>query len=238
MTKPSDILTTAKKELGVKESPAGSNNVKYNTAYYGKTVSGSDYPWCCAFVWWVFKQAKSSDLFYGGKKTASCTTLMNFYKSKGQLSKTPKVGSLVFYNWGKGSLARHIGIVSEVKSNSSFTAIEGNTAVGNDSNGGEVMVRNRTVSQTLGFAYPYEDGTPTKEGGCNVELKTLKKGSVGNSVKALQLLLIGNGCSCGSAGADGDFGNGTLTAVKRFQSAKGLAADGIVGAKTWAKLLL
>ena len=238
MIKPSDIVTIAKKEIGVKESPAGSNNVKYNTEYYGRSVNGNQYPWCCVFVWWIFKQAGASNVFYGGKKTASCTTLMNYYKNNNQFSKTPKVGSLVFYNWGKGSLARHMGIVTEILSNSSFKAIEGNTAVGNDSNGGEVMIRTRNINQTLGFAYPYEDNIPTKEGACNVELKTLKKGSIGNSVKALQILLIGNGCSCGSAGADGDFGNGTLSAVKKFQSTHGLLADGIVGAKTWAKLLL
>lgn len=44
------------------------------------------------------------------------------------------------------------------------------------------------------------------------------------------------GYSCGSSGADGDFGNGTLTAVKNFQSANGLTVDGICGANTQAKL--
>ena len=71
----------------------------------------------------------------------------------------------------------------------------------------------------------------------DVLLHTLKNGSKGNSVKALQLLLIGNGCSCGSCGADGDFGSATLAAVKKFQKAKGLSVDGIVGAKTWTALL-
>ena len=34
------ILALARKELGTAESPAGSNHVKYNTAYYGREVSG------------------------------------------------------------------------------------------------------------------------------------------------------------------------------------------------------
>ncbi|MBB3035273.1 N-acetylmuramidase domain-containing protein [Alteriqipengyuania lutimaris] len=36
---------------------------------------------------------------------------------------------------------------------------------------------------------------------------------------------------------DGDFGPKTLEAVKTFQTSKGLSADGIVGRKTWEKLL-
>ena len=36
------ILEAARGELGVKESPAGSNRVKYNTAYYDKEVSGKN----------------------------------------------------------------------------------------------------------------------------------------------------------------------------------------------------
>ena len=34
------LLSTARKELGTKEQPADSNRVKYNTAYYGREVSG------------------------------------------------------------------------------------------------------------------------------------------------------------------------------------------------------
>ena len=68
MATANDILKIARKEIGVKEKPAGSNNVKYNTAYYGHKVSGSNYSWCCVFVWWVFKRAKASKLFYDGEK--------------------------------------------------------------------------------------------------------------------------------------------------------------------------
>lgn len=72
---------------------------------------------------------------------------------------------------------------------------------------------------------------------CNVELKVLGKGDKGNSVKALQLLLIGNGYNCGGYGADGDFGAGTDASVRAYQKAKGLGVDGLVGAKTWGALL-
>lgn len=59
-------------------------------------------------------------------------------------------------------------------------------------------------------------------------MTTLKKGSRGEEVKALQKKL--------NLVADGIFGVLTEEAVKEFQRAHGLAADGIVGAKTWAAL--
>ncbi len=59
-------------------------------------------------------------------------------------------------------------------------------------------------------------------------------GAYGNITKTLQGFLICNGYS--TNGFDGSFGNGTMAAVKSFQSKKGLTADGIVGPLTWAKL--
>ena len=61
----------------------------------------------------------------------------------------------------------------------------------------------------------------------------LKKGSSGESVKTLQKALTNAGY--GTA-IDGKFGSITEECVKAFQKANGLVADGIVGAKTWAKL--
>ena len=71
----------------------------------------------------------------------------------------------------------------------------------------------------------------------SVQLPLLKKGSVGDAVRALQHLLMGYGYSCGKYADDGEFGKDTEQAAMRFQSDNGLTADGKVGAKTWAKLL-
>lgn len=68
-------------------------------------------------------------------------------------------------------------------------------------------------------------------------LPQLAYGSKGKTVEALQILLIGNGCSCGDYGADGDFGGATKVAVISYQEKNGLEADGVVGPLTWAKLL-
>ena len=68
-------------------------------------------------------------------------------------------------------------------------------------------------------------------------LPLLKKGSKGAAVKALQILLIGYGYSCGSWGADGDFGSATESALKDYQSQKRISADGLAGEETWKALL-
>lgn len=71
----------------------------------------------------------------------------------------------------------------------------------------------------------------------SLDFRLLRHGDTGEDVKAAQMLLIARGCSCGWYGADGDFGNATLAAVKKYQAARGLEADGIVGAQTLGALL-
>lgn len=69
------------------------------------------------------------------------------------------------------------------------------------------------------------------------EKKTyLCKGDSGSEVKTLQDNLIRLGYSCGSAGADGEFGTNTDAAVRTFQKANGMTVDGLAGEKTQAKI--
>ena len=65
---------------------------------------------------------------------------------------------------------------------------------------------------------------------------SLSKGSEGESVKAMQTMLIACGFSCGPDGADGDFGKNTLAGLTAFQTAKGLTATGIYDAQSKAAL--
>ncbi len=78
---------------------------------------------------------------------------------------------------------------------------------------------------------------PVAEKTVSVKVRQLSKGMDGNDVKTLQAALIANGFSCGTAGADGDFGNATAAALRKFQTKYGLVADGIAGNATWSKLL-
>jgi len=77
-----------------------------------------------------------------------------------------------------------------------------------------------------------------EEAGVKLTLKQLAKGDKGSQVKTMQALLIKKfNISCGTAGADGDFGTKTENAVRVFQEKKGLKKDGICGLNTWTALL-
>lgn len=70
-----------------------------------------------------------------------------------------------------------------------------------------------------------------------VMLPVVCKDDKSETVRAMQQLLILRGYDCGKYGADGEYGSGTQTALKAYQSANGLTADGECGPKTWTKLL-
>ena len=71
----------------------------------------------------------------------------------------------------------------------------------------------------------------------SIELPTLSRGDKGPSVKAMQCLIIADGFSCGSHGADGDFGAGTENGVAKYQKKHKLTVDKVCGATTWNALL-
>ena len=95
---------------------------------------------------------------------------------------------------------------------------------------GDILVReNKHTAMALG------NGSTTEVSKVTLTVRQLEKGCEGKDVKALQILLNGLGFNCGTA--DGDFGSKTDTAVKRFQKAKGLTQDGVVGKKTWGEMI-
>jgi len=66
--------------------------------------------------------------------------------------------------------------------------------------------------------------------------RILRVGCAGVDVMELQTMLISIGYDCGSWGADGDFGDCTEIAVRRFQQDHGCGVDGEVGPETLAAL--
>lgn len=147
------VLTAARAELGVKESPANSNKVKYNTWYYGQEVSGAAYPWCMVFVQWVFDQSGAAALL--PVRTASCGVLMNAAKKAGQwVTRNFRPGDVVIYDFPGGAATDHTGIVESV-TKTGVIAIEGNTSQnGSQSNGGQVCRKPRPLSQIVGAVRP------------------------------------------------------------------------------------
>lgn len=64
----------------------------------------------------------------------------------------------------------------------------------------------------------------------------LKLGSSGSQVKQLQQKLISSGYDVGASGADGQFGQSTQNALRKYQSDNGLSADGVAGQNTMVSL--
>lgn len=147
-----ELLAVAVRQLNVREDPPDSNNVRYNTWYYGREVSGKAYPWCMAFVQWCFDQA-------GVKlpaRTASCGTLMNAAKSFGiWVTGDFQPGDVAIYDFsGKRKTTEHCGIVEQV-TDSGIVAIEGNTSeAGSQSNGGQVCRKERPWKYIVGAVRP------------------------------------------------------------------------------------
>ncbi len=90
-------------------------------------------------------------------------------------------------------------------------------------------------SPSYDYSGGYSSGYDDSFGGAGLFSGTLRKGSKGSEVAALQSALLSMGYKIGSKGADGVFGASTQAALKKYQRANGLKADGVFGSKTQAK---
>lgn len=149
MTDVERIIELARREVGVTETPKGSNCVKYNTAYYGGNVSGSELPWCVVFIWWLFGQLGLQSEFCGGAKTAYCPFVVNFAKNSGAWITDPskfKAGDCLLFDWNRDGIADHIGLLISWNGTSGQT-IEGNA-------GDQVSLCTRSIGQIMGAYRP------------------------------------------------------------------------------------
>ena len=253
------FVNTAKSYLGYSESSGKHRQIidLYNSKSplpRNYKVSYTD-AWCATFVSAVAIKCGMANIV---PRECSCYFQLEAFRSAGRWMERddykPQPGDVIYYDWqdsGAGDCTGapdHVGIVESCASGL-ITVIEGNLS---DS------VARRTI--VVGARYIRGYGLPdfvrwaAQHGGQTApatpvsapapkntkevpKMEMLRKGSKGYQVKVLQLLLILNGCSCGAAGADGDFGVATDAAVRKFQQAKRLEIDGIVGPITWATLL-
>ena len=157
-----DVLNIARNDLGYKESPAGSNRTKYGE-WYG--LNGQ--PWCMmAIQFWLNQAGVPVPL-----KTASCGSFMRAAQAHGQwVTVGYQPGDIVIMDFpGNKARTDHCGIVVTALTDGVRT-IEGNTGVGNDSNGGEVMERTRPLSVIIGAYRPhYAEETVEKEDDMDID---------------------------------------------------------------------
>lgn len=148
------LIQIARQELGYTESPANSNNTKFGAAY---GLQGQ--PWCMIFLWWCFREAGLSPLFYGGQKTASCGALLRWAQREGLTVPVDDAqpGDIVVLNFHGTLDTEHCGLVVEVPTVGRFVTVEGNTAAsstGSQDNGGIVAQKTRYAHQTVGVIRP------------------------------------------------------------------------------------
>lgn len=239
MTQIETLFNWFKDQVGTAEVPKGSNNVIYNTKYYNRVVSGETYKWCLVFIWNGFSENGMSNLFYDGKKTASCTTFMEWAKKKGQwVTDGYQKGDIVFFDFDDAhNDVEHVGFVCGYVGGKLWT-IEGNT---ND----KVDNVYRTIDKTVAGAYrpKYIEAESTPILSPSAPIKTVNRyedipiiryGDTGRRVISLQIILEGFGYNVGPDGIDGEFGPNTRRALVAYQTAQGIKADGECGPEVQA----
>jgi hypothetical protein len=238
----SEVVAQASSWLGCKESDG--SHKKIIDVYNGHKPLARGYAvkytdaWCATFVSAVAIKLGYTDLI---PTECGCPQMITLFQKLGAWveneNRTPNPGDIIFYDWADNGVgdnlgcSDHVGIVEKV-SGGVITVIEGNYS--NSVKRRALSVNGRYIR---GYGVPKYDKETVEVKTVSVNVPQLSKGAKGDSVKALQILLIGRGYSCGSYGADGSFGSSTYNAVIAFQKANGLVVDGIVGPATWSKLL-
>jgi hypothetical protein len=151
-------LAEARRHLGVHESPPGSNRTPF-----GRWFGVDGVPWCAIFASYCYDRGAGVVLCRGWqgagvypKGVAYVPTLEAWLRAERfwlDRGKAPLPGDIVVFDWDGGA-PDHVGLVERSIGRGRFATIEGNTGIGNDSNGGVVMRRERTVAQIAGFGRP------------------------------------------------------------------------------------
>lgn len=235
------VVRRAMRDLGLGETPPGSNRNKMTLAF-----GIGDGPWCAMAVWYWFKQ-EGVDLkttLPGGHGWAYTPWGVNSAKQAKLWhlgAKGIRRGDVVFFKLpgAEGNdYVNHVGIVTATMSGS-IRSIEGNTA-------NIVAERTRTHPTIVGYMRPpYEGGAPvpSKQVPPFPGRDKFKVGKSHSAVTLLDRQLIRTG------NAKRHDGNGyqpgpkftvyTRDNVKAFQRAQGWTgkdADGYPGPETWQRL--
>lgn len=181
-----------------------------------------------------------------GLPDTSASGMYRAAKTKGTIDSMPEVPGLLVWTKDKGHVGVYVGGGYVVEARGFSYGVQRNllskrgfvywgycpyieygteTATETpDAKDEQIPVQNAGTAQT---------GQNNKESGV-YNMKTLREGNKGTQVRILQWRLSDLGYACGTI--DGIFGAKTKKAVKEYQKANGLEADGIAGPKTWAAL--
>lgn len=145
-------LAKAITQIGYEESPPGTNGNRYGAAY-----GVDNEPWCAMFVTWCVETTGNSPSFEMGSRYAYVPYLLDDARAgRYGLSVTgdPDPGCCVVYDWQGDGVTDHVGFFEAWTGGRTFTAVEGNTSVsGSQSNGGEVLRRERDAGGSSGPVY-------------------------------------------------------------------------------------
>ena len=132
-------LHVAATKVGVQESPRGSNSGPWVDKFLKSVDLGPGYPWCAAFAEWCYEEAGCPE------RTLPDSGLVadwkRYGKARGWLMKSPSRGRLFIIDNGDGT--GHIGFITGVLPDGSFSTIEGNTNPGGSREGYGVFRRGR-----------------------------------------------------------------------------------------------
>lgn len=146
----SKIIAVAEKYIGTKESPINSNKT-----IFGKWANYDGVAWCGLFVSKCYEEAGFAlpKIGFAFNGFAGCQTAVMHFTKTNEITNNPVAGDIVFFDWNSDLRYDHVGLFSRKIDELHFETIEGNTSVGNDSNGGQVMKRIRTFKGCV-FVHP------------------------------------------------------------------------------------
>lgn len=185
---------------------------------------------CRGFTYWILLQIYGWKLM-GAGATSQWNTESN-WKAKGLVADgIPQnvIVCLFYHEKGSTTVMAHTGLYYNGETCECASGVQHFTKINKKWTHWAVPA---CVDQVIPDPTPAPTPTPAP----GTDKPTLRKGSKGEYVTLLQTKLYQLGYDLGSYGVDGSFGSKTEAAVKAFQTASGLAADGICGKKTWAAL--
>ncbi|TDC68275.1 CHAP domain-containing protein [Actinomadura sp. GC306] len=155
---PDEVIKLAEKQVGISEGPGGQTKyhdwfvstphakatAKRDGGFSVKAYNGAQ--WCNMFVSWLGAQTGVKNMGWD----AYTVQHASWFKDSGRWGQKAKPGSVVFFDWDRGSSISaidHVGIVVKDNGDGTVKTIEGNT-------NNKVEKKNRSKSLIVGYGYP------------------------------------------------------------------------------------